>query len=256
MEKRKFLDWLLIVFVFIFLNTFPLGDFIKNTWVYFFTYSAMNIAFLVFVYFYAKKRSILQTYPFKPVKKNVLLFIPLMIVCASNFIYLSFVPSDITGSVNWTFFLYATLTVFTALKEEVIFRLLLIPNLDKVKSRFWRIIISAGIFAILHITNYLITFDPSYFIQIIYTFGLGIILGFIYEYGRSISMCIILHFLFNTINDTIFNFLAPNTSNLLIYFLVNVAVAFVAGLYLLIIYLTFLKKENPRADLPLFRTEQ
>ena len=85
MEKRKFLDWLLIVFVFVFLNTFPLSDFIKNTWVYFFTYSAMNIAFLIFVYFYSKKRSVLQTYPFKPVKRNILLFIPLIIVSASNF---------------------------------------------------------------------------------------------------------------------------------------------------------------------------
>lgn len=254
MEKRKFLDWLLIVFVFIFLNTFPLRDFIENTWVYFITYSAMNIAFLVFVYFFSKKRSVLQTYPFKPVKKNVLLFIPLFIVSASNFVYLSFVPSDITGSVNWTFFLYATLTVFTALKEEVIFRLLLIPNLDKVKSRFWRVIISAGIFAILHITNYLITFDPSYFVQIIYTFGLGIILGFIYEYGRSISMCIILHFLFNTINDTIFGFLAPQTSDMPVYFIANAVVALVAGLYLLIIYLTIIKKENPRADLPSIKT--
>jgi hypothetical protein len=69
-------------------------------------------------------------------------------------------------------------------------------------------------------------------------------------------MCIIFHFLFNTINDTIFNFLAPNTSNLPIYFLANAGVALVAGLYLLIIYLTIIKKENPRADLPLVRTEQ
>ena len=47
--------------------------------------------------------------------------------------------------------------------------------------------------------------------------------------GRLI---IIFHFLFNTINDTIFNFLAPNTSNLL-FTSSPTGVALVAGLYLL-----------------------
>ena len=255
MHKRKFLDWLIILFLFIFVNTFPLRDFIKNTWVYFFSYCASNIAFLLFVYFFSKKKSTLEVYPFRPVKKNLFLFLPLILVSGSNFLYLLLVPSNITGSLDWTLALYLILTVFTALKEEMIFHLLLIPNLDKVTSRFWRVIISAGIFAILHVTNYLITFDPSYFIQIVYTFGFGIILGFIYEYGRSISMCIIFHFLFNAFNGDLFESLAPEITNMPIYFIADIAISVIAGIYLLIIYLTIIKKENPRADLPLVKVD-
>lgn len=255
MEKRKFFDWLLIVFVFLFINTFPLSDFIKNFWVSFGVYLAMNIAFLFFLYFYWKKFTTLKVYPFKPVKKNLLFFLPLVVVSASNFAYLLYVPQDIVGSVSWTLPLSMILTVFTALKEEAIFRLLLIPNLNMVKSRFWRVIISAAIFGVAHITNFLITFDPQYLIQIAYTFGLGIVLGFVYEYGRSISMCIGFHFLFNVINDTIYKSITNGISNLPAYFIINTAVALFAGLYLLTIYLMVIKKENPQADLPFIRVE-
>lgn len=248
MSKRKVVDYLLIFFLFIFLNTFPLSDLTDNPWVWFGVYSMMNIAFLAFLYFFIKKKSCLTIYPKGPHKKNIWLLLPLIVVSASNFLYLLFVPSDVTDSLSWSFPLYLVLTLFTALKEEAIFRLLLIPNLDKIHQRFWRIILSAAIFGIAHLSNYLITFDPSYLIQIVYTFGFGIILGFIYEYGRSYLVCVIFHFVFNTINGTIFEKIAPTTSNFSLYIFINVLVSLAAGIYLFIIYWTILRQEKRVAD--------
>ncbi|MFA7032343.1 MAG: CPBP family intramembrane glutamic endopeptidase [Bacilli bacterium] len=248
MSKRKIIDYLLIFFLFIFLNTFPLSDLTNNPWIWFSVYCVMNVAFLIFLYFFVKKRSCLVTYPHGWRKKSLWLLLPLILVSASNFIYLFFVPSDVTSSLNWTFPLYVVLTVFTALKEEAIFRLLLIPNLDKVHHRFWRIILSSAIFGIAHLSNFLITFDATYLIQIVYTFGFGIILGFIYEYGRSYLMCVIFHFVFNTINGTIFETITPITTNFSLYIVINIVVSLVAALYLFIIYWIFLRKEKRTVD--------
>ncbi|MFA6675497.1 MAG: CPBP family intramembrane glutamic endopeptidase [Bacilli bacterium] len=248
MSKRKVIDYLLIFFLFIFLNTFPLSDLTNNPWIWFSVYCVMNVAFLVFLYFFVKKRSCLVIYPRGLRKKNLWLLLPLIVVSASNFIYLLFIPSDVTSTLSWTFPLYVVLTIFTALKEEAIFRLLLIPNLDKVHHRFWRIILSSAIFGIAHLSNFLITFDVTYLLQIVYTFGFGIILGFIYEYGRSYLVCVIFHFVFNTINGTIFEAIAPTTTNFPLYLMINVAISLAAALYLFVIYWTVLRKEKRLVD--------
>lgn len=249
MSNRKVLDYLLIYFSFIFVNMFPLIEIVRK-WYYFYPiYWTMEIIFLIILHWFLKRRSALSIYPHRPVWKNILLLLPLILICASNFLYLAFVPSNITEPLKWYVPILLVNTVFTVLKEETIFRLILIPNLDKIKTRFWRIIASAGIFGISHISNYLATLDPSYFIQIVYTFGFGIILGFIYEYGRSWVTCMVFHFVFNTINGTFYEMLTNNVvNNYLIYILVNVGVSLAAALYLLIIYFTVFRQQRRIAD--------
>lgn len=249
MPKRKILDFLIIYFLFLFVNTFPVNQISKILWVRLLIYSVLNIALLLFIYFFVKKKSYLVTYQHAPVWKNLWILLPLILVGASNFLYVAFAPGDVTASLDSKFPLYLLLTLFTVLKEETIFRLLLIPNLDFVKKRFWRIILSAGIFGLAHFSNYLVTLDPSYFIQMVYTFGFGIILGFVYEYGRSWVTCMIFHFFFNTINGTIFEKIAPEISNYPLYIIANIIVSAVAGLYLLIIYLCVLRKQQSGVDI-------
>lgn len=248
MSSRKIIDYLIIFFLFLFVNSFPITTIIKNRFIALLIYFLMNIFYLLFLYFFIKKRTLFSFYPRSANKKNILLLLPLLFVCGSNFLYLSFIPKDISNFPTWIILLDIPLTILTVLKEETLFRLILIPNLDKVKSRFLRILISSFFFSLVHLANYFVNLDPSFFIQMAYTFGLGLIFGFLYEYGRSWIAAMGFHFVFNIINSTLFESYVESVSNYYAFILINVCVTVLAGSYLTLIYFLILRKQPLLAE--------
>ena len=105
-----------------------------------------------------------------------------------------------------------------------------------------RILISAAIFGVCHITRFLSTFNPADLIVVVYAFGLGMVLGLIYCYTNSFIACIVLHLLFNLVNDFLFVSLF-GVSNVLWYYLINVILAVIIGVYLLLVYLFIFEKK-------------
>ena len=80
-------------------------------------------------------------------------------------------------------------------------------------------------------------------LQTVYTFGLGILLGFLYEYGYSLTACVVLHFTFNLVNDVLFVHLGCMPSDLAFY-LCAIGTGVIVGIYLVLIYLLYFRKFN------------
>jgi membrane protease YdiL (CAAX protease family) len=68
------------------------------------------------------------------------------------------------------------------------------------------------------------------------------VIGLLYEYGGSLISAIIFHFLFNFLNQNMFECFKIENDNYIAYILINISIALIAGGYLLLIYLKALKK--------------
>lgn len=243
MSRNRLIDIILVIIFYIGVSTFPIGLMTDNPYIFFGVEIALFIVCLLFIFIYGRR----QPDFFKPLpkinKKNFLLLLPTVIVVLSNMIYAwilreTFYPSYF----YFSDVLVVIHIILVAITEEIIFRHLLISNLTS-ENKIYKILISAGIFGACHITHFLSTFNPADLIIIVYTFALGLLLGFFYCYGNCLYVCIGVHTLFNICNDFLFvRFYAVN--NQLWYYLINAIIALVVGLYLLGIYFIKLRK-NP-----------
>ena len=135
-----------------------------------------------------------------------------------------------------------------AIVEEFLFRLF-IQNALVNASSIKRIMVSALIFALFHLLNMvnISTVDGliNVAIQVGYNLGLGILLGFVYEYTYSLPACIALHFAFNFFNTVLFKYLGCDTmvSNFAFY-LTAVVIAVVLAIYTFLIYWFVLKRNS------------
>lgn len=246
MTKRKLIDMLILIFAYLFCSAFPWSLFINDelgVWLVPAFQLIMQSIFLIFWVFFIKKSS-LKLAKAKTNLKNYLFMIPLFFVFASNFLYAAFVPGDFVGTpanIDWSFALKIVLAFAIVANEEVVFRYLLLGNLDLVKKPIWKIVIGAAVFGLCHISQFLSTFNPADLIAVAYTFGFGLALGFIYVYGGAPCSCICLHLLFNIVNGLVFDCLFV-VSDYLTFVLVNCGVALVYTIYLAIVYFVRLRK--------------
>ena len=179
--------------------------------------------------------------------KELLIFLPFFLICFSN-IFASlfgggFLLSETTILI---LFLQIFLCLLSAILEEIVFRLFIHNSLDNY-SPLKRIIVGAFIFAICHFINVLNVRSINGFInlllQTLYTFGLGLVLGFIYEYSHSLTFVVILHFVFNLLNDILYRFFGGYTTRLA-FILTAVGITVLAAAYGITLYIfKFRKKE-------------
>lgn len=127
--------------------------------------------------------------------------------------------------------------LLTAFIEEKIFRSLFIFSNDENKNK--AIIFSSIVFALSHLLNGI---NLASFLQVIYTFGLGIVLGSVYAYGGGFIYCFLLHFLFNFFNGYLYSCF-NNTKIDTLYIVSNVIVGVVIVIYYLSILLIKRKKK-------------
>ena len=242
MTKNKIIDIAIIVLLYIGICTFPTNLITSNEIFYYLIEVGLMVLMFLFIILYVRAHGYL-----KPEKQQIdynalLLFIPVVIVAISNFLYAWFLKEPVHALFNWANPLQILFILLLVTVEEVIFRYLLLGNISKGKP-IVRIVIAAGIFALCHLTHFFSTFNPADLIVVAYSFGLGLVLGLIYYYSHNLIACIGLHFLFNFFNDFLFVRLY-SVSNLLWYYLINGIVALIVGLYLLALYLLKLRK-NP-----------
>lgn len=243
MTKRKLIDMLILIFAYLFCSSFPWSLFIQDDLAYWLVPSfqiIMQIVFLIFWIFFLKK-STLVLVKIKANIKNLLFLSPVLLVFASNYLYAAFVPGDFAPNFDWTFGLKIMLTFGIVVNEEMLFRYVLIGNLDLIKKPIWKIVIGAAVFGLCHISQFLSTFNPADLITILYTFGLGLVLCFLYVYCGAPCTCILLHLLFNVVNGVVFDSLF-NVSQYLTFILVNCGISAVYAIYIAIIYFVRLRK--------------
>lgn len=179
-------------------------------------------------------------------KTNLLVLLPLVIVIPCNLLTLPFAESVFINNNVFTssiFYLRLVVIILQAINEEIIFRLFIHSQLN-IKNRLLKILASAGIFAAFHLLNLINGFNINVLIQVAYTFGLGIILGFMFEYGESIVSCFIYHILFNICNSLIFGiYLSPVITNQAYYTVIGV-ITTITIIYLGLIYYFKLRKQE------------
>ena len=240
MKKNKLIDFLIIVLVYIALSCIPFGLFIDKdslSWLII----TLQVLLLVFIILFSKFKTKLNYKDGKIMLVNTLLLMPTLMVCFSNLISLKIANLPIIFDNNLDIYLSIGLTLLVVINEELIFRLLFINNLE-IKNKLLVILLTAAVFGICHITHFFSTFNPSDLLIVVYTFLLGLLLGFAYLFSKSIYPCIAIHFLFNLFNNIFF----PYFSLEWLYILVTTIIAIVTGGYVLTLYFVKLNREIPQ----------
>ena len=234
------IDALILILGYLFCASFPFSLFIKNNDILVNTLSfVLILAYLLFIitFLILNKKIKINRNPINI--KNILLISPSLVVVISNYFYLFFVKSSfqITSSIIYQL----CLTVIVVTLEELLFRGILFSELKEEKP-LTRILITSVLFGLCHISRFFSSFNPIDLLSVLYTFALGLVIGLLYEYGGSLISAIIFHFLFNFLNQNMFECFKIENDNYIAYILSNISIALIAGGYLLFIYLKILKK--------------
>lgn len=238
MKKTNILDILLVSLIFLFLVSFPFDLWIKNSFYLYLAQTLARMTFIAFLLIYNHFKKLI-TIPICHFKKADLLLLPILPILFCNFYYLLEMRNGFRITLDETFFIQIVFQISVALSEELLFRSL-IQNCLSLKKTLARIFLSSLIFALFHLTYFFSSLDPSLLLIPIYTFGLGFLLGFIYEWSEKNFLYICgYHFLFNLINQVLYIYMLNVEENYLFY--VNaVCVGAFGAVYL--IFLLFLSK--------------
>lgn len=182
----------------------------------------------------------------KPTLKS-LLILPLFVVCFSNYFVVLFDNNTIIGSYSFDIIELIKI-LLTALCEELTFRAVLFKEISKYNKPIKSLIISSLIFGLIHLLNInSLGSIPVCLLQSIYSFGIGLVVGFIYLYSDNFIFLFVFHFLFNFFNDTFICSIYEINYNL-IFFIVNIIIALITTLYIvLLLYkekLIFIKEDK------------
>lgn len=238
MKKTNALDILFVSFIFLFFVSFPFDLWIKSSFYLYLAETLARFIFVVFLLMYNHFKK-LVTIPICHFKKTDLLLLPLLPILFCNFYYLLEMRNGFQITLDETFFIQIVFQISVALSEELLFRSL-IQNCLSLKKALTRIFVSSLIFALFHLTHFFSSFNLISLFIPLYTFGLGFLLGFIYEWSEKNFLYICgYHFLFNLINQVLYTYMLNVGENYLFY--VNaVCVGAFGAVYL--IFLLFLSK--------------
>lgn len=243
MTKSKLLDTLILILIDIGISCLPFTLFgIENTLLYIFQILGQFVIFFLF-------RLVLKKSPLKFKertynRRNMFFFIPVFVLCFSNFFNLLNPANYIKFSFSIDLVLLIVLSFCVAFNEEYLFRSVIIDNLDSSEKPIVKVIISASIFAACHLTVFFSSFNPIDLIQVVYTFDLGIVLGLMYVYGECLWYCVLFHFAYNAINSNLAGEWIKYERMDFLYYLINTLVGLVIAAYLFAIYFLILKKSK------------
>ena len=244
--KFRFTDLLVFALLFIFVAAFPVDLFhIEETYKLLIQISLRLLILVYYIYIcFVNRINIFKFYNLR----RLLLFFPFLLARFSNLIAFGLDGANAIGSTMSSGYLslFIIYHFLGAIVEEFLFRLFIQSALVRVGS-IKRIIYAAAIYALFHLLNMvnISTVDGlvTVLIQVAYNFGLGILLGFIYEYTYSLPACIMLHFLFNFFNTVLYKYLGCVTSNFAFY-MTAVVIAVVLIAYTFLIYWFVLRRND------------
>lgn len=243
MTKDNLLNYFILILLYIGVSALPFNLIPNVSNVLFLILQCgAQIIYFVFAYFFIKRQT---TFKLKEKRKKVnpALFLPCLLACASNFLYFIFAKGEFSFTATYLLPLKILLNLFIVINEEFLFRVLFINN-NELKSNISKIVISAGIFALCHLTKFITTLNLGDLINVVYTFFLGLMLGMVYVYINKVTYVIILHFLFNVVNGVIFASFKFDKFSPTLYMLANTIIVVVLSIYLCILYINLFRKEN------------
>ena len=151
--------------------------------------------------------------PFKNTSgKAWLIALPALIVALNNLPFLSLLSGE--ASVHgawWQLSLLLAQCMAVAFFEEMTFRsFVMLAVMEKrrasVKDIFVSIVITSGIFGLVHLVNLFTSSPVAVILQILYSFLIGAMCSVVLLYTRNIWICVLIHGLFNFMGDIVPSF--------------------------------------------------
>lgn len=239
--KDQVLDFLLLFFIYLLVSSFPWNHLIADSYLSLslklLTGVIFTIAVLVFLRFrYPLQKRVVSF-------KSLILFLPFFLIIFSNLASSLFVATPKGIESPGYLALKILATIVFAVSEELLFRRMLLPLLVSRLSETKSIFLSSLVFSLLHFLNLLDgTAFWSVLLQVLYTFGIGLILAMMYLYGNSLLLAIIFHACFNVFQNDIFVALYPDYAYTGMRIWITAIAAIFALGYGLFIYFRFRKK--------------
>lgn len=231
-KQTKLYTAIIIFLAYIAIISFPFGVFFGGL-VGKITDLSLKIGFLVFTFItiYRYELCKIQILP----KKNflLLLFIPLVLLTCSNWIYIWIFKSPLNKDFDVGSFTFdLVITLVTVICEELLFREVIQERIkDYISKEYLVILMSAGIFASIHVVNIFNGTPPLIVLaQIGYTSVLGLILSFMREKGTGFIALCLFHFLFNSLNNNLFTALYNGDWNAT-FIVTNIIIGTIVVLY-------------------------
>ncbi|MBA7535398.1 hypothetical protein ES705_27651 [subsurface metagenome] len=130
-------------------------------------------------------------------------------------------PSIYTG-LGWFLFIYM---LRPGIWEEIAFRGVILNLQLKKYSQITCVILNGVLFGLFHYIN-LLGYPDLYYVsmQVIYASCLGIALSYMYVKTRSLLLCIVLHYLIDSVGQIFLGGLFSNIVNLTIYFVFGIGI--------------------------------
>lgn len=236
-NKKRWYSVFFLICVCLFLTSIPFNLLIKNELINFIINSSLKIIAIILFFYYCKKDNLEKPKLNKPNKYH-LLIIPFFLITFSNYIVVLISKTEPNSNINTTTLLMgASTSLLTAILEELLFRNILLEEFIRQNfTKFKSLLYSSLIFGSIHLLNISsLSSIPYCIIQSIYTTGIGLIFGLVYIKTHNITYPIIIHFLFNYINDIFITHIYNLTWDLT-FFIVNISIGIVVALYSLFIY--------------------
>lgn len=243
MNKKRIYSIIYLICLILLVNSLPFGLLIKNENILFVINLIIKIASIIYILFYIKKEE-LNKIETQKLTSSSLRLIPLLLLCFSNFIVVLFQQSSFITEIDiFAIISGLIIAVGTGIIEELLFRSQVLEEFLKKKSPFKAILYSSLIFGSVHLLNISsLGSIPTILVQVVYTFFLGLVLGFVYINTKNIIIPITFHILFNFVNDILVINLFEIEWNL-IFFIVNILIG-----ALLTIYIGLLIFKTPKGD--------
>ena len=253
MKHNKLLNIGIALLIYLVIISFPTYLFTNDLYILYSLELGLRAAFLVFIILFSIFTKIFKTYTGKTRFSNLFLLLPLFFVAFFNLFYLTIVArSSISNPFEVLFsdgnntleILKFSLIVVTVIEEELLFRFIIQRNLE-VGHKLYRILITAAIFTVCHFFTMLYDWQgkivPMELLGLIFLFGIGIILGFLYEYTNNIVVPITFSLIYTICNEMIYR-ISYVDAKADYYITLGCFVAGAAA-YLLIFYFLMLKRE-------------
>lgn len=248
-RKREFYSVILLVLIYLLFVSIPFPMFIKNEDVCFTLNVSMRVLFIPFFFVYVKKENLLSLN--KPEFKLIdFKYLPFIILTVSNFIVSIVSRFSLNETISTMDILKSLiLSIFIAFNEELVFRVVIIKEMIVGLNRFKTILFSSIVFGLIHLVNIgSFASIPYVLLQVLYSFGMGLVLALIFTNTYNFIYVFIIHFLFDFLNGDLVEILYEFENNYL-FFILNIAIAVLLGIYGILVYVKEEKNVSKTMDI-------
>ena len=238
--------------------TFPVYLFTSDMLVIRIVELSLRVAYLVFIILFSYLTKLAKSYTGATRYSNLFLLLPIFFVAFTNIFYLGVIKGKASMynpfSDVLTTLLFSSLVV-SAVEAEILFRFIIQRNLT-LSHKIVRILVAATVYAITYVfvmfysdlsispdTGKIIFMNPIDLIEVVFQFGIGIILGFLYEYTNNLAVPISFNIIYTLSNQILFKVRLSSNPDWSYYLTISLIAAFAIS-YLCIFYFLMLKKEN------------